>query len=558
MVAQLHSAQNGEKAMVISRYAALTGKSSNTLYRIAGKNGYCPERKSRVDKGAIRSGLTRDQLQTVSAMLQTSARQNKGAILPVTEALRICEDSGKIQPGTISAGRLAAHLRDLAMGAKAMREPRPHIHMASLHANHVHVFDGSVCVQYYLKGGGIGIMDERDFNEKKPVNCAKMKKQRLLRMMMVDHFSHYMFVKYYASDGESQLVIFDFLADAWLGGLHEKLPFRGLPKFLLMDAGSANISKSMMHMIKELGIEIPKNMPHNPRRQGSAECAHNIWETHFEARMVFDPAYDVDQLNAATRDYLVWWNSTLVHKRHSETRTNCWLRNVQGHLIDCPARELLQEAFAAPAKTRRVNGDYTISWENNVYRLAHIEGIRPGMTVTAKKRPVLWPQLIIMMNDTEYAVEPVGKMNGGFLEGSAVIGQEYKAQKETPTQKAMKENEQLAFGDAADRKKDAVPFAGKLKVFGHHADKVGAVPMPIKGAPMTVEHAPDLAAREIPIMELFKRLRDAGVKMDAAINADLRAAFGDTATVGMAEHVVCAMTEGRDWRMDIPRIAAVG
>jgi hypothetical protein len=539
------------RANVIAAYRELTGKSPATLYRMAAKHGWESGRKPRADKGA--SGVTDAQLRAVSALLQVTARQNKGAILPVTEAVAITGDSGVIAPGTVSPGRVAAILRARSMGAEALREKTPHVQMASRHANHVHVFDGSVCVQYYLKDGGVAVMDERDFNAKKPKNAQKIR-NRLLRMMLVDHFSHVMFVKYYEADGESQTVIFDFLASAWTGGLHEKLPFRGLPKFLLMDAGSANIAKSMLNMIRELGIEIPKNMPHNPRRQGSAECAHNIWETHFEARMRLSPQGAVSMLNSHALDYLVRWNSEKIHRRHGMTRTACWMRHVQGHLVDCPPREMLQEAFALPMETRKVRGDYTITCGNNEYRVKHVAGARPGVEVMIKKRPVLWPQLVVVLDGAEYLAEPVGKLEGGFSAGAVVIGEGYKAQPETPAQKARKENARAAFGE--DPEKDAVPFAGSLKVFGHHAEKVAAVPLPPRGAPLLAAHDP--GAQMLPVMELFKRLRGAGVVVTPEMNRGLRAELGESVSVSRACGILEALADGREWRGAETRLSAAG
>jgi hypothetical protein len=425
--------------------------------------------------------------------------------------------------------------------------------MASLHPNHVHIFDASICIQYYLKGGkGLRLMDERDFREKKPSSFEKIK-QRLFRLVLADHFSHTLFLKYYVAAGENQKITFDFLCSAWRGGHHEKLPFRGVPNFLLMDAGSANIAKGILAMIERLEIEIPKNMPHNPRRQGSAECAQEIIETHFEARLRFEPATTIEELNAWAVDWMAHWNASRVHRRHGMTRTSCWLTIRQEQLRDLPSDDILRDLYAEPEVERTVRQDNTISFRAMEYRLKHIEGIRPGKKVRVVLRPYHWPEVAVVFNNIEYLAQPVGKLAGGFSADAAIIGQEFKAQPDTPVVTVRKANENLAFGE--ERKKNDVPFGGTLQIFGHQADKIGAVPMPRRGTPM--ELGREIVVQEIPIMELFKRLRAADVTVTSALNRDLRAEFGTSIEVKKAEAVVAALVEKQDWRQVEPARAAL-
>ncbi|MEW6670196.1 MAG: hypothetical protein AB1427_00750 [Thermodesulfobacteriota bacterium] len=542
MARRLRQAVNGEKDKIISEYQHLTGKSAATLYRIAKKHGFESGRKRRADAGACT--LRDDQLHFISTLVQETAREVKGPILPVSEAIEIAHANHVIKPGEISVDRLAALLRERDMNGKALSAETPCIRMASLHPNHVHVFDASICIQYYLRRGkGLGFMDERDFREKKPKNFAKVK-DRIFRLILADHFSHYLYVKYYLAAGENARMTFDFLSSAWRGGQHEKAPFRGVPLILLMDAGSANVAKGILQLLRQLEIELPENMPHNPRRQGSAEVAQNIVETHFEARLRLEPATSIEELNAWAADWLVHWNAARKHRRHGLSRTACWLTIRAEQLRDLPSDEIMRDLYAEPSAARTVAQDNTISFRSQTYRLKHIEGIRPGRQVQVILRPYHWPEVAIVFNDTEYLVSPVGTLAGGFSADAQVIGQGYKAQPDTAAMKARKTNENLAYG--AERKKGDLPFAGTLQVFGHQADKIGAVPMPRRGVPIEVGR--DLAAREIPIMELFKKLRDAGVVITPALNAELRYFFGESIPVGRADEVAAALAEGADWR----------
>ncbi len=550
---RLGRAVNGEKDRIVAEYMTLTGKSAATLYRIAAKHGFDSGRAARKDKGALKSGLLDTQLQYISALMQETSREVKGVILPLSEAMQIATDNGVILPGQISEARLQAILRERDMNAAALDAVDPSIRMASLHPNHVHIFDASICIQYYLKGGkGLRIIDERDFREKKPAAFEKIK-QRLFRLVLADHFSHQLFVKYYVAAGENQRSTFDFLTSAWRGGHHDKSPFRGVPKFLLMDAGSANIAKGILQLLERLEIEIPKNMPHNPRRQGSAECAQEIIESHFEARLRLEPATTIEELNAWVTDWLVWWNSTRVHRRHKMTRTACWLTIRQEQLRDLPSDEILRDLYAEPEVERTVKQDLTVSFRAQDYRLKHIPGLRPGKKVLVILRPYHWPQVAVRFGDVDYLVDPIGTLAGGFSADAAVIGQEFKAQPDTTVEKVRKTNENLAFGE--ERKKGAAPFGGTLQVFGHHADKVAAVPMPRRGTPMEI--ARPAGQQQIGMGEFLNRLRREIGRVDPALNLELKGKYGSSIDVKTAEAVIAAIAGKQDWRQVEPIRAAL-
>lgn len=549
MASRLNAAKNGEKDAIVAEYQTMTGKGKATLYRIARKHGFSSDRKDRADKGQLKSGLTDEQLQFVSTLISESAREVKGTIMPLSEALRIAIDNGVIKQGQISEAGLQRIMREREMNSTALNSLAPSIRMASLHPNHVHVFDASICIQYYLKNGkGLRMIDERDFREKKPKNFAKIK-QRIFRLVLADHYSHSLFVKYYETSGENMAMTFDFLTSAWRGGHNEHMPMRGVPFLLLMDAGSANVAKGLKELFTRLEIEVPPNAVHNPRRQGSAECAQEIIESHFESRLRFEPATTIDELNAWCMDWLAYWNAKQIHRRHRSTRTACWLAIRQEQLRDLPDDALLQDLFAEPEVERTVRQDNTISFRSEEYRVRHIEGVRPGRKVLVVLRPYHWPEIAVRYNGTEYLVSPVGKMVGGFSADAAIIGEEYKAQPDTPAQKVMKGNENLAYGE--ERQKDAVPFGGTLQMFGHQTEKIKAIPMPKRGTPMEVSRSD--APQEISIMEFFKRLRDAIGTIDRETNLSIRAEFGDSIDVRTADRIINAISDGKsDWHEERP------
>lgn len=548
MITELKAARNGERLKVMERYSAMTGKSIQNLYNIAAQGGYESGRKTRVDKGKCE--LNDSQVSFISAQIHTTGRELKGPIMPVELALINAEDNGIIDPGAVSVSRLQEILRDRGMNAAALKTPEPHIRMRSLHPNHVHVLDSSVCIQYYLKGKnkGFGIMREDMFYKNKYTNFNKVKK-KLMRYVLVDHFSHTIFVKYYYSGGETQANLYDFLLSAWGGDKHEKFPFRGVPFFVLMDAGAANTSGAILEFLKRLDVQIPASLPHNPRRQGSAEVTQNIVEKWFESNLRIQPAHDVETLNAWALDWAVGFNGSRKHSRHGMTRTECWLKIKKEELRELPEKEMLHYIYANPSAERTVRGDYTIgfSYKNNAsgeYSVKHIPGLIPHRSkVDVIVRPHHWPEIGVVFNGVEYLVKPLGKVAGGFREDAAIIGQEFKAMPESLPQQSKKMSDNLAYGE--DRKRDAAPFEG-LTVFGNYAEKVQRTFIP-KAGTSEWGAGSSLAGpihMEIPVTEFMKKVIRALGTISRADNSLIRERFGTSISLMESERIIAAVQAG--------------
>jgi hypothetical protein len=139
-------------------------------------------------------------------------------------------------------------------------------------------------------------------------------------------------------------------------------------------------------------------------------------------------------------------------------------------------------------------------------------------------------------------------MQGGFSVNAAIIGREYKSQPETPTQKARKRFNNMAYGkdgldERGEPKKGAVPFAG-ITVHGIHAEKVGNLAFIEKaGTPIQVDRSVS-EDRRIGIMEFLKRLRAEAGPISRQLNAELRARFGDSISEREAEEVIREFSRG--------------
>jgi transposase InsO family protein len=540
---ELNNASPRERKAIISSYAERTGKGNAQLYRIAKRHGFDSGRKSRADKGVLKCSLNKKQIDFVAALIATSARDKKGPILIVEDALEIAFDNGIIERGQVTAATMSRILRERQINAEALKRERPHTEMRSLHPNHVHQVDASVCIQYYLKSGKTAIMRESEYIKGNLHGKVKTK-TRLLRYLLVDHFSGFIFPLYFDTTGETKENLYKLLTAAWAHKGDDKMPFRGVPFQILMDRGSANISKAITQFLEDrLDIEVPAGMPYNKMRQGAVETAQNIVERRFESKLAFQPAFSIEDLNDWAYDWAVWFNATQNHTRHGMTRTACWMLITKEQLRELPSRELLQDLFAEPEKECTVDGDYKISFRGKEYRLKHIEGLFRGAKVKAVLKPFKWPSIDVAYRDAVYEAAPLERlspMEGGFVEHAAVIGQEYKATPETLTQRAQKRFENMAYGE--ERKKGAAPFEG-ITVHGIHSGKVGNLMfMPKEGTPIEVDRA--VTERRISFMEFLKRLRAEVGTVSKDLNARLRAEFGSSLTEIEAEEAIKRIKHG--------------
>ncbi len=540
LVERLNRAKPRDTRAIFDEYAALTGRALATLYKDARANGWSSGRRKRVDAGACR--LTDQQIEFVAGLMRESAREKKGVIMPVREALEIAIDNGMIERGSVTVGRMQQILAERQLNKAALDAPTPHTDQRSLHPNHVHLIDGSVCIQYYLKNGKTALIDERDFNEKKPENMAKIK-TRILRYLLTDHFSGLFYVQYYLANGETEKLLYKFLVSAWSHKQDDRYPFRGVPFLILWDAASAAKAKAMKHFIEGLGIKTPPGMPHNPRRQGSVESTQNIVERNFESKLRFEPAWEIDQLNAWAMDWQIKHNGMMNHTRHGMTRTASWMLIKQEQLRELPDKDVLQALYTTPGEERLVGGNYQFTYsirpgEVKKYWVKHIPGILPTRTkVLVKINPYLWPTVNVIYNEISYEVQPLDilpKEQGSFRSDAPVIGEEYAAMPETATQKAGKRIENYAYGE--ERTKDQVPFAG-ITVMGNQAEKLGTLAyMPKRGTAMEIDR--EILDKQVPIEQLFVRLVNAGVEMTPKINRELREKYGTTIDSSAADEEV--------------------
>ncbi|MCX5828734.1 MAG: hypothetical protein NTV58_12165 [Deltaproteobacteria bacterium] len=549
LAAELKEANPRERKTVMAKYRDLAGMSEQHLYRVAAEYGFESGRKRRVDCGILKTGLTDRQIELVGALLYETGRENKGPIMPVERAIQIAEMNGYLEPGQVTPGTMNRILRERQMSKAHMKTDTPYTPMRSLHPNHTHVFDVSVCIQYYMKNGKMGIMDERDFYKNKFDNFAKIK-TRLLRYVIEDHFSGAFKVRYYDTTGETADNLWNFLKWAWGGQAHEKLPFRGVPFILLMDTGSANKSHAILGFLERLGVEVPKGLPYNPRRQGSAETSHTIIEQWFESSLRIQPGTTEEQINAWACDMAAWHQAFKVHTRHGMPRTPCWLLIKESQFRELPEERILQEVYQGKVETRTVSGAYAIQWDGKEYNVKHVPGIHKDATVRVIRKLYKKPLIDVEWQGVLYEATPIETLpaiQGGFRADAVIIGQTYRAQPETQTQKAVKRFDNMAYGEKKGKKD--VPFEG-MHVFGGLADQIGVDFITKKGTPIEVNRG--ILETHISVEELLKRLFNQIGRIKPEINQGLRAQYGTSISVKEAEEVIQGIQDGT-WAVEESR-----
>ncbi len=490
---QAESMGRGEKSVYLKQQAAELGMSLATLYRKLEAVAVKPERKRRSDAG--KSELSLDEAKLISAVLMEAMRRNGKRLMAVRqavemlrangkiEAARIDEETGEVMP--LSESTITRALREYKLHPDQLLQPDPVSRMKSEHPNHCWQIDPSLCVLYYLprhgKDTGLRVMKEEEFYKNKPKNVVKIEQDRVWRYTGTDHASGTIAVQYYFG-GETSANLCDFfiyMMQAKADTLKD--PFRGVPRMVMLDPGSANTSAAFKNLCKSLDVHVQINKPGNPRAKGQVEKANDIVETAFESGLRFTEIHDIDQLNRLAEHWMRYYNGTQKHSRHGMTRYQAWNKIKAEQLILPPPADYCRELAISAAKEAKVSADEEIQFGGRFYSVKAITGILVGQKVLVAKNP--WEKNGARVatfdadgNETWVAVPEVVFDEMGFRADAAVIGVEYKAPSHTEAQQHKKELDKLAMGAetldeaAAKRKGKAVPFGGEIDPYKHQED----------------------------------------------------------------------------------------
>lgn len=522
------------RGAIAAQAAAQLGMSKASLYRqLKRQIGWESQRKTRVDKGT--TAVSEDVLVTLGAMQRLGVRQNGKQTLFVPTAADIAAASGLDIP--VSDGRIAQLLRDRRLDVRSQRQAQPVQPLSAPHPNHTHEVDPSLCLVYYLGGKQFVVRDDQLYKNKLD-HLAKVA-WKCWRYVCYDRASGVIQVRYYEAAGETQANLFDFLCWAW--GRKPEMTPHGVPLNILWDKGSANSAHGIEAVCQAVEVNLLTHAAGAPRVKGGVECANNIVETHFEARLRFEPVSSVQELNAAVWAWAEAYNANTLGREDSRIRRegiapiaryDLWQRISAEQLRELPPVEVMRGLMRGREETRQVRRDLTVTYRHPAaqrsaaYSVAGLAGVCAGDEV--KVRPLVFGECAIHIELARYdgaplvyRLEPARRYDEyGNVVGAPEIGKEWHAPQHTEIERAAAGMDQRAWPDADDatairraRERGAVPFAGEMKAVSSLHDLERLDYLPKAGAPIPVR-APVVAifeAAPLSALDAAKRLRALGV-----------------------------------------------
>lgn len=552
-------AERGRKQALLLEFSKANNVSMNLVYRWLKEHaGFAPQRKRRCDAGTTR--LPETTLAFLASSINESVRNNGISTKPLCVAMNIAEQNGMVV--NVSASRVGTLMRANRLDVKTQANARNHQRQRSLHPNHVHQIDPSLCLIYYM-GGQQRVMREAEFNKNKPCAIDKVK-LKVWRYVRYDHASGCLDVRYFEAAGENQHSLFEFLVYTW--GRSDTRLSHGVPKMLLWDKGSANTSAGIKRLMDALGVHHETHATHHAWVKGGVESGNWIVERHFESRLRDEPVTTIEQLNASAANWVRDYNANVMAhidsciqrddgKQH--VRDDLW--NLISHtpelLIEMPARDVCANFMRGKEETRQVkDGHITFvhpqSKKSELYNLqAWAREFANGQKVHVS--PMLLGDCVLRIELARYGQDPLHievtperEFDAyGRPMSAVVMGEERRSAPHTAAQAASKLIARTAYGegaslDSADalRAKNARPFAhfndGKGIVAHSHLGQaeIPARLLPVAQEIKTVDMAAVRSSRAVRILSQFEAaqaLVKRGVVMSAELVATLKTLHAD-------------------------------
>ena len=506
---RLTAASWSERTPLMQGEAERLGVSPQTLSRMLSREvGWTSGRKPRADKGS--TSVDAGVLDTVASMKRVSVRQNGKAILPTTVSSSILSQNGT--DIGVSNSQLNRLMRDRGMDVNTQKQASPHIHLRSVHPNHVHEFDPSLCVLYYLKGKQHMMRDDQFYKNK--LDKIASIKFKVWRYVLVDHCSSLIVPWYVESAGESQTNLFDFLMYAW--AKRDGFPAHGVPQILYWDKGSANTAHGIQNLCRALGVATETHAAGVARAKGGVENANNITETQFESRLRFEPVETVAELNAGADNWMRGYNANLLPNQDCRlrrggqsigARLDLWLTILAEQLRVLPARAVCAALMRGASATRKVRDDMTVTFKHpqaersQTYNLRGCPGINVGDEVVVSPLVYGGEGLIAVQAERfdgeklEYRVEPNAAPDRYGFAADAVTFGTYDRQPKTELEQTADRLDRVAYGDKSlediqkDKDTNVTPFAhsGALDAHSHLGDIQLPDYLPKRGTQIEVE-----------------------------------------------------------------------
>jgi DNA-binding transcriptional regulator YhcF (GntR family) len=224
---------------------------------------------NRKDKGSYRfPGMTQEECVNAAKMvaaMKVEMATKTGKTGSTESAVRALYNSGQLNY-LIPESTMNRWLNNLGLSFKQIRNysASTGVRLGTDEANKWWFIDFSVSEIYYLLQSGkmvqdkTGIMTDKNHREEL---LTKKGYRKLFIGCVVDLYSGAYWVNGYVSPGESSYLVLNFLMDAMQKKDDPQNPFRGIPRNIYCDKGSALHSQQMRDLLEPLGIQIWSHIP---------------------------------------------------------------------------------------------------------------------------------------------------------------------------------------------------------------------------------------------------------------------------------------------------------
>jgi hypothetical protein len=297
------------------------------------------------------------------------------------------------------------------------------------------------------------------------------------------------------------------------------------------------------------------------------ENANNLVETHFECLLRLEEVKSIEALNEAAERWSEAWNvgealGQPAFKRSGVTlpaRRMLWQRVRPEQLRELPDADVCRQIFTGGIQKRKVAGDLTIRVVHPkakralIYSVADLPGVLVGQEVACQ--PVLVdpePLMAVGVKDGKelawYEIEPLEFDAVGFDVSAAVLGEEYKAQKDTRRERNAKALDALVGTEK-------VPFAG---ITGGAGFKTHSLIRPLESPFMRQSTGAQIEVPEtvrtheiiVSVIEMAKRVRAAGIPLPEGFVSDMRREYPEGVTTAFVDEFIKARKPAKQERVN--------
>ena len=420
------------------------------------------------EAGLADLALTADEARLIAAVLTESGRANGKQLMSLAQAVdtlrhqgviraeRVDADTGEVIPLSLSA--ISRGLRLWHCHPRQLVAPTPHMPLRTRHPNARWEVDASVCVVYYLPGGGAVVeeLDPAKHYKNKPQNLEAIASHRVIRYVVTDHCSGVVRWRYYPGS-ETGAHTVAFLAWAMAPKANRADPFEGAPLRLVADPGATS-SGTVRRWCTVMGIDLHLTRVRNSRGKGSVEKGQDLVERNFESGLRFQRqrVTDFDSLNALAEIYQLHYNASATHTRTGKTRFAAWLEIPAEALRRTEPESVLRALASEAPATPKVSGELTVQYRRQTWDVRALPGVHVGQRLS-----VLWCPLIgadgrghavavHLDADTERETyTPLARVDRdawGFRADAPVDGETYDRHPDTEVDRTRKRLAMLASG----------------------------------------------------------------------------------------------------------------